>query len=46
MRVTFFATGFAWVSKGLFVKGASWRPVRFPILSALVESGGELMLPR
>lgn len=44
MKVTFFATGFARVPKGLFVKGAPWRSVRFPILSALVESGGKLIL--
>ena len=44
VKVTFFATGFARVPKGLFVKGAPWRSVRFPILSALVESGGELIL--
>lgn len=44
MKVYFFATGFARVPKGLFVKGAPWRSVRFPILSALVESEGELIL--
>ncbi len=44
MNVSFFATGFARVPKGLFVKGAPWRSVRFPILTALVESGGELIL--
>jgi glyoxylase-like metal-dependent hydrolase (beta-lactamase superfamily II) len=44
MRVHFFATGFARVPKGLFVEGAPWRSVRFPILSLVVESGGELIL--
>ncbi len=44
MKVTFFATGFARVPRGLFVKGAPWRSVRFPILSGLVENGGELIL--
>lgn len=31
MKVFFYATGFARVPKGLFVKGAPWRSVRFPI---------------
>lgn len=44
MKVYLFATGFAKVPKGLFVRGAPWRSVRFPILSAVVESGGELIL--
>jgi glyoxylase-like metal-dependent hydrolase (beta-lactamase superfamily II) len=44
MKVRFFATGFAKVPKGLFVKGAPWRSVRFPILSVVVERDGELIV--
>ena len=44
MKVFFLATGFASVPMGLFVRGASWRRIEFPILSILIERDGELIL--
>lgn len=44
MKVYFLSTGYAYVPKGLFVAGESWKKVRFPILSVLIERKGDLVL--
>lgn len=44
MKIYFFATAYSRVPKGLFVKGATWKSVKFPILSALIEYNGDLIL--
>lgn len=44
MKLYFLSTAFASVPKGLFVSGAPWKSVRFPILSFLIERGCELIL--
>lgn len=44
MKVYLFASAFSRVPKGLFVKGAPWKSVQFPILSALIENNGDLIL--
>lgn len=44
MKLYFLSTGFASVPKGLFVSGAPWKSVRFPILSFLIERKGNLVL--
>jgi glyoxylase-like metal-dependent hydrolase (beta-lactamase superfamily II) len=44
MKIYFLSTGFGSVAKGLFVQGAGWRNVRFPILSVLIERSNDLVL--
>lgn len=44
MKLYFLSTAFASVPKGLFVSGAPWKSVCFPILSFLIEKDGELIL--
>jgi glyoxylase-like metal-dependent hydrolase (beta-lactamase superfamily II) len=44
MKIYFLSTGFGSVAKGLFVQGAGWRNVRFPILSVLIERDHDLVL--
>ena len=44
MKVYFLATGFGRVIKGLFVKGAGFKSIRFPILSILIECEHDLVL--
>lgn len=44
MKIYFFATGFGEVAKGLFVQGAGWRNIRFPVLSVLIERDNGLVL--
>ncbi|MGA2782822.1 MAG: MBL fold metallo-hydrolase [Smithella sp.] len=44
MKVYFLATGFGNVAKGLFVQGAGFKSVRFPILSVLIERNHDLVL--
>lgn len=44
MKIYFLATGFGSVAKGLFVQGAGWKTVRFPILSVLIERDNDLVL--
>jgi glyoxylase-like metal-dependent hydrolase (beta-lactamase superfamily II) len=45
MKIYFLASGFGKVPKGLFVAGAPWKSIRFPILSFLIEKGnGDLVL--
>ena len=44
MKVFFLASGFASVPRGLFVRGAPWKHIEFPILSILIERDGELIL--
>jgi glyoxylase-like metal-dependent hydrolase (beta-lactamase superfamily II) len=44
MKIFFLSTGFGNVVKGLFVQGAGWRNIRFPILSALIERDNDLVL--
>lgn len=44
MKLYFLSTGFASVPKGLFVSGAPWKSVRFPIMSFLIERKGNLVL--
>ena len=44
MKIYFFATGFGNVAKGLFVQGAGFKSVRFPILSVLIERDHDLVL--
>jgi len=44
MKIYFLATGFGNVAKGLFVQGAGWRNIRFPILSVLIERDNGLVL--
>lgn len=44
MKIYFLATGFGRVAKGLFVKGAGFRSIRFPILSFLIERDHDLVL--
>ena len=44
MKLYMVTTGFASVPKGLFVSGAPWKSVRFPILSFLIERRGDLVL--
>ncbi len=44
MKVYFLTTGFGSVPKGLFVRGAGWGKVRFPILSVLIERDHDLVL--
>jgi len=44
MKVYFFATAFSSIPKGLFVKGQPWKRVRFPILNAVIEHNGDLIL--
>jgi len=44
MKICFLATGFGNVAKGLFVQGAGFKSVRFPILSVLIERDHDLVL--
>jgi glyoxylase-like metal-dependent hydrolase (beta-lactamase superfamily II) len=44
MKIYFFAAGFGHVAKGLFVQGAGFKSVRFPILSVLIERDNDLVL--
>ena len=44
MKIYFLSTGFGSVAKGLFVQGAGWRNVCFPILSVLIERDNDLVL--
>ncbi len=44
MKIYLFATAFSSIPKGLFVKGERWKRVRFPILNAMIEDKGELIL--
>ena len=44
MKIYFLSTGFGSVAKGLFVQGASWKNVCFPILSVLIERDNDLVL--
>jgi glyoxylase-like metal-dependent hydrolase (beta-lactamase superfamily II) len=44
MKIYFLATGFGEVAKGLFVQGAGFKSVRFPILSVLIERDNDLVL--
>jgi len=44
MKIYFLATGFGNVAKGLFVQGAGFKSVRFPILSVLIERDHDLVL--
>jgi len=44
VKIYFLATGFGSVVKGLFVQGAGWKTVRFPILSVLIERDNDLVL--
>ena len=44
MKIYFLSTGFGNVAKGLFVQGAGWRNIQFPILSVLIERDNDLVL--
>jgi glyoxylase-like metal-dependent hydrolase (beta-lactamase superfamily II) len=44
MKVYFLTTGFGNVAKGLFVRGAGFKSIRFPILSILIERNHDLVL--
>lgn len=44
MKIYFFVTGISKVPKGLFVKGAPWKSVQFPILNVLIDDNGDLIL--
>jgi glyoxylase-like metal-dependent hydrolase (beta-lactamase superfamily II) len=44
MKIYFLSTGFGNVVKGLFVQGAGWKNIRFPILSVLIERDNDLVL--
>ena len=44
MKLFLISTAYASVPKGLFVSGAPWKSVRFPILSFLIERNGDLVL--
>ena len=44
MKIYFFATGFGHVAKGLFVQGAGFKSISFPLLSVLIERDHDLVL--
>lgn len=44
MKVYFLSSGFGNVVQGLFVQGAGWKKIRFPILSILIERNDDLVL--
>ena len=44
MKLYLLSTAYGSVPNGLFVSGAPWKSVRFPILSFLIERKGELVL--
>jgi glyoxylase-like metal-dependent hydrolase (beta-lactamase superfamily II) len=44
MKIYFLSTGFGNISKGLFVQGAGWRNIQFPVLSVLIERDNGLVL--
>jgi glyoxylase-like metal-dependent hydrolase (beta-lactamase superfamily II) len=44
MKLYLLSTAYGSVPKGLFVSGAPWKSVRFPILTFLIERNGDLVL--
>lgn len=44
MKLYLLSTAYGSVPKGLFVSGAPWKSVRFPILCFLIERNGDLVL--
>ncbi|MBP7736116.1 MAG: MBL fold metallo-hydrolase [Spirochaetes bacterium] len=44
MKLYLLSTAYGSVPRGLFVSGAPWKSVRFPILGFLIERKGELVL--
>jgi glyoxylase-like metal-dependent hydrolase (beta-lactamase superfamily II) len=44
MKLYFLTTGFGNVAKGLFVQGAGFKTIRFPILSILIKRDNDLVL--